>query len=277
MKRRGNVCMMILFGAAILAGCLLLPNMLLKHQKNQALQDQSVVPVEEVHPYGEEYIPVRDALQQTLQVMNQNDLSKEKWQENQGLQEIIPAGYEKLKNFMNLWNENYESVLEADHVSVDDIYVCASHEGTFDLAFLPYLVQKDETIKYVNEVYFLPQYGIPVSGKIIMSKELFQETADGSVNQQIWDNLLQAYTQVIGIPFQEEQQTDSIADDMRKNEDTDMMGNQNDSDIESSDGVLNMENQTYAAKSMDDVFGITAIMYDVSEDKIGIVFSLSES
>ncbi len=57
MKKMVNIGIVVLIGVGILVVSLLLSKTLLERQRQQAFSEKTAVPVEEVHPYGEEYIP----------------------------------------------------------------------------------------------------------------------------------------------------------------------------------------------------------------------------
>ena len=277
MKKSVNTGLIVLLGAGILVVSLLLPKVLLERQRQQAFCEQTAVPVEEVHPYGEEYIPIRSALQKSIRAMETYGREKwnsSYWKENLDSEDDVKTGFEKLQEFIKLWDEDYWSEIEKNGASVESIYVFISEKESNDLMFLPYVSPINEKTTSSNELYFSPEYGIPISGKVVMDRWALQQKSTIPVTDQIWSGLLQAYVQSVGIPFQEKQQSTDVTDDMYTKIQEDVTPEFK-SENPKMEQYIYDSCATYAAQSVDGVFELTAVMYEISEDKIGVMFSLN--
>ncbi len=277
MKKSVNTGIILLLGAGILTVSLLLPKMLLERQRQQAFCEQTAVPVEEVHPYGEEYIPVRASLQKSIRTMEkyeQNKWNLYHWQKISDMEDEVKSGYEKLQEFMQLWDEDYWSEIEKNGVIVENVYVFDVEEESHNLLFLPYALPINEKMTSANELYFSTEYGIPISGKTVMDQRVLQEKSTVPVADQIWTEMLRAYVQSVGIPFQEEQQSTDVTDDMYTRIVRDVTPEFK-SENPKMEQYIYDSCAAYSAQSVDGVFELSAVMYEISEDKIGVMFSLN--
>lgn len=279
MKKSVNIGMIIVIGAGILAASMLLPKTLLGRQRQQAFGEQTAVPVTEVHPYGEEYILVRKSMQESIRTMEKYDQDKQnlyQWQKLSDTDDNAKSAYEKLQEFMNLWDEDYWSEAEKNSVNVEGGFLPYAAEEPCDLTFFPYQIPLNEKLSYANELYFSPEYGIPVSGKIVMDQRVLQEKSTIPVADQIWTGLLRAYVQSVGIPFEKEQQSKDVTDDLYAKIEQDVAPEFK-SENPKKEQYIYDSCGTFAAQSVDGTFEITAVMYEVSENTIGVVFSLNAS
>ena len=274
MKKMVNIGIVVLIGVGILAASLLLPKTLLGRQRQQAFTEKTAVPVEEVHPYGEEYIPLKTSLQKSIHTMaeyGQDKLDLHQWQEESDAENDVKSGYDKLEKFMKLWDEDYWSKVEEDENAFRVFY---SVGDSNDLIFLPYVFSMNLT--YECSLYYSPEYGIPVSGQVLMDRKALQEKSTVPAADQIWDGLLQAYVQSVGIPFQEEQQSTDMTDDLYTKIQQDVPTVFKNDNTEMKQYIYDSIT-TYTAQSVDDVFELTAVMYEISDDKIGVLFSLNSA
>lgn len=274
MKKMVNVGIVVLVGVGILVASLLLPKTLLGRQRQQAFNEKTAVPVEEVHPYGEEYIPLKTSLQKSIYTMaeyDQDKLDLHQWQEGSDAENDVKSGYDKLEKFMKLWDEDYWSKVEEDENAFRVFY---SVGDSRDLMFLPYVFSVNLT--YECSLYYSPEYGIPVSGQVLMDWKALQEKSTVPVADQIWDGLLQAYVQSVGIPFQEKRQSTDMTDDLYTKIQQDVPAVFENDNPKMKQYIYNSIT-TYTAQSVDDVFELTAVMYEISDDKIGVLFSLNSA
>lgn len=229
--------------------------------------------MEEVHPYGEEYIPLKTSLQKSINTMaeyGQNKLDLHQWQEGSDEKNDVKIGYDKLEKFMKVWDEDYWSKVEDDETS----HVFYSVGDSNNLIFLSYVFSMKLT--YECSLYYAPEYGIPVSGQVLMDRKALEGKSTVPAADQIWNGLLQAYVQSVGIPFQEKQQTTDVSEDLYAKIQQDVPAVFENENPEMKQYIYDSM-KTYEAQSVDGAFELATVIYEIPDDKIGVLFSLNSS
>ena len=136
----------------------------------------------------------------------QNKLDLHQWQEKSDEKNDVKIGYDKLEKFMKVWDEDYWSKVGDDETSHMFCYCWNSN----NLIFLSYVFSMKLT--YECSLYYAPEYGIPVSGQVLMDpgKALKGKiNSSGSRSDLEW--IVAGLCAKCWYSFQEKQQTTDVS------------------------------------------------------------------
>ncbi len=190
MKRIWNILILLCAGGGIIAAWFLIPDRLLDLQRREVFCSKVAVPIENVHPYEEEYAKLRKALLRSIHVKTEGQytiLDSETVTEYANLSEDVLGRYQI---FLCAWN----SSLMNDGIKAENLYICRQ-DGECSLAIISYPAHdKKQNIYVPNLIYIEPTSGIPIDGSVFIDmKEL------GITVNDLWSELVDAYSGLLGI------------------------------------------------------------------------------
>ncbi len=212
MKRLISVLLPLLLAAFILTAGTMVPQLVFRQQRQDYLNQQRSVPVEDVHPYGEEYEEKKNALLAAIQLLWELDSAgaiEEVRLEN--VDEMTAGVY---KNGLSTLSDFYGTLLsyQPDIQAVLDF----SANQEYSLINLPadessYMGQifiNQEELGAVSQIFFDLETGLPVYTDLMFQAEEMEPL-------ELWEALMATYEAVGGIAFNtQSDETNKIYVDM---------------------------------------------------------------
>lgn len=194
MKRFLNILILLCAGGGIIAAWFIIPNRLLDRQRQEVFCSKVAVPIENVHPYEEEYAELRKILLRSIHVKTEGQytiLDSEAVTEYGYLSE---DALERYQIFLSDWN----SGLMNDGIKAENLYIC-QQDGECNLAIISYpAYDKKQNIYVPNLIYIEPTSGIPIDGSVFIDmKEL------GITVNALWSELVDVYSEQLGVTIYE--------------------------------------------------------------------------
>ena len=263
MKRWWNTLILLLGGGVILAVWYLLPQQLVERQ--DAFCSRVAVAIENVHPYGEEAANVRKKLERAIRTEEDmryeiiDPRSKEEYRA------FVKETALHFQDFLDQCNDRLVPYFQEKGITLEDcMQLCMTRESdTCELVQIIYAMESEDYTNWALGFFLEPTTGIPVRGSILVDMENF-----GMVGEELFKELMEAYSSSLGIPFYEIIWWDSGEKGKTYSYDSDASA-----EISVSSDVIDI-NRVYQAESVDGSYRLTVSFEWISADELTLDFEL---